>query len=179
MLTEELWVSISGFEGRYEVSNMGNVRSLRYRKVKGRVSNMSPGAERGGYLYCILMVGGKGTKFKVHRLVAAAFIPTTGSNQTLVVNHKDGNVKNNKVDNLEWVTQAENLRHSKTALKRGLPDVPVEVSRLTGEFVGSYGSCKSAAKILGLDPAAVWRTMAGKYRHTKGYVITRLTERKK
>ena len=116
-LDGEIWKPVKGYEGRYEVSNMGRVKSLgRYRygkkggtyAVKERIlSNTICGA--GYHRICMFMDGNRDYNL-VHRLVAENFIPNT--NHKDQVNHIDGDKWNNKVSNLEWVTQSENMIHS-------------------------------------------------------------------
>lgn len=100
----ELWKSIEGWENRYEVSNLGNVRNSKTKTLK--IANSS----NSGYLRLNFYNGSNIKRFSVHRLVAEAFIPN--SENKLDVNHKDGNKQNNHVDNLEWVTRSENLKHA-------------------------------------------------------------------
>lgn len=124
---EERWKPIGGYEGIYEVSDLGRVKRLR-RRVKANIRNnnsvelkemiiksfLSPiqGGKTGdGYFFSTLM--GKDRKQRrrfIHRLVAFAFLENPEGKST--VNHKDGNKKNNHVDNLEWVTPSENIKHS-------------------------------------------------------------------
>lgn len=114
---KEIWKPIKGYEGLYEVSNFGNVRSLdRYvycsnqfgskgtRKNKGVI--IKSFVQNNGYVFVHL----KNKNFKIHRLVAQTFIPNNDNKPQ--VNHKDGNKTNNKVDNLEWCTVAENIQHA-------------------------------------------------------------------
>lgn len=101
--SNELWLEISGYKN-YAVSNLGNVINLRTCKLK------EPSVNKMGYYY-ISLWSGKENKFAiVHRLVATAFIDKPLGKDT--VNHKDGNRKNNKAENLEWVTNSENIKHS-------------------------------------------------------------------
>ena len=99
----EIWKDIPGFEGLYQASNEGRIRSLTrqvYNYIKpGRI--LKSNIKNSGYLY--LSISNGNNKFKhanVHRLVALAFIPNPDSKPQ--VNHKDGNRLNNNVDNLEW-----------------------------------------------------------------------------
>lgn len=111
---EEIWKDIEGYEGLYQVSNLGNVKSLRKRIDKGKCHRhfdekiLKPIETNRGYLRVKLCKDRKIKKIRVHRLVAEAFI----KRPELEVNHIDGNKKNNKVENLEWVTQRENKQHA-------------------------------------------------------------------
>lgn len=103
----EIWKPVVGYEGLYSVSNIGRVRSER------RTTNTRQGLIRvcfltNGYPFVPLCKGGKYKNMKVHRLVASAFIGPS----ELVVNHKNGIQTDNRVENLEWVTQSENVRHA-------------------------------------------------------------------
>ena len=102
----EVFKEIKGFEGRYEISNLGNVKSLMTGKL------MKLGLTPFGYLRVNLRYSNcrKYKSFFVHRLVAQAFIPNY--RKCKEVNHKDSCRTNNKVTNLEWCTREENVKHS-------------------------------------------------------------------
>ena len=109
----EIWRKIEGYEGLYEVSNLGQVRSF----YSGEAKILKPWVDKDGYLTVTLYKNGKGYAKKVHRLVAVAFIPNIDNKPQ--VNHIDGNKQNNTVDNLEWVTSKENIQHAwNTGLSR-------------------------------------------------------------
>ena len=120
MMIEE-WRDIKGYEGIYQVSNLGNVCSLdrvikHYPKdyfQEGKV--LSPALSRNGYPMVILVNHNKRKTRNVHRLVAEAFIPNP--NNLPQVNHKDENKTNNCVDNLEWCTQKYNLNYGTRNIK--------------------------------------------------------------
>ncbi len=104
----EVWKDIEGYEGRYQISNLGNVKSLMYRG-KGCERNLTPKVNNCGRLWVELFLNGKKKQFLIHRLVAKAFIPNP---QNLPqINHIDENTKNNCVENLEWCTGAYNIRY--------------------------------------------------------------------
>ena len=115
----EIWRDICGYTGKYQISNLGNVRSLdRFdslnRFKSGSIRKIS--TEKDGYSY-ITLIGdnSKSKSFFIHRLVAMSFeIPGFDKIQ---INHIDGDKSNNKISNLEWVTASENSIH---ALKLGL-----------------------------------------------------------
>ncbi len=105
----EVWKPIPNYEGFYEVSNIGRVRSLyRYKKI------LHP-SDTNGYRTVELWKGKKRKRIGVHRLVAMAFIDNPDNKP--FVNHKDETRDNNSVDNLEWVTHLENCRYG-TAIAR-------------------------------------------------------------
>lgn len=104
----EIWRKIEGFEN-YEVSNLGQVRSLNYKRT-GEIKILIPCKNNNGYLKVVLCKSGKQHTKRVHRLVATAFIPNLEGKKE--VNHIDGNKQNNKVENLEWCTNLENIQHA-------------------------------------------------------------------
>jgi hypothetical protein len=103
---KETFKPVIGYEGRYEVSNLGNVKSTV--RVKERVLKQVPTSV--GYYQVNLSDGNKFTCYHTHRLVAKAFIQNPENKRQ--VNHKDGNKQNNTLSNLEWVTPSENGKHS-------------------------------------------------------------------
>lgn len=121
---EEIWKDVKGFEGIYQVSNLGNIKTLQrniYRKGTDRLHYIQPEKILNppllpiGYKYMSMHNGGQKKVKSIHSLVAEAFIPNPENKRT--INHKDGNKLNNRVDNLEWATDKENLNH---ALENGL-----------------------------------------------------------
>ena len=124
----EIWKPVPGYEGLYEVSDQGNVRSLNYRKT-GKTFVMSPGVDKKGYKRVSLVKDKKHTTFQVHRLVASAFIPNPGNLPQ--VNHKDKNTGNNCVDNLEWCTNSYNIAHAQGRL--GVFDKYVKENNILGK----------------------------------------------
>lgn len=107
----EEWRVVDGTDGKHEVSNLGRVRNAENKRILKT-------QEKHGYRRINLRIDGKSTNCSVHRLVAIAFIPNPGNKPE--VNHKDGVHDNNRVENLEWVTEEENRRH---AVENGLADI--------------------------------------------------------
>ena len=123
-LIDEKWLPIKEYEGLYEVSNYGRVRSLNYRN-KGVSRILSCHAKVGYYIKVSLLKDGVRKYYSVHRLVAQAFLPPSSIDKTQV-NHKNGDKQDNRVQcqgytNLEWCTPKENMANSITRyhLSRG------------------------------------------------------------
>lgn len=117
-MKEEIWKDIEGYEGLYQVSNLGRVKRMRFINKNTNIEKeriKSQKIRKDGYLEVALYKNGKGKYIQVHRLVAKSFIPNP--KKLPQVNHIDGNKENNCVDNLEWVTNKENVTH---AIKTGL-----------------------------------------------------------
>ncbi|WP_124046618.1 NUMOD4 domain-containing protein [Clostridium perfringens] len=110
----EEWRDIEGYEGKYQISNLGNVKSLNYCNTK-KAKNLKHIKDKDGYLLVCLSKNGSKKLFKVHRLVAKAFLDNL--NNYPQVNHKDENKENNRVSNLQWVTPYENINYG-TRLER-------------------------------------------------------------
>lgn len=119
---DEIWKDITGFEGLYQISNLGRVKCVEHkcpgrcgmRKVKEHI--MTPVKGSKGYFYVSLSKMDRGRTFTVHRLVANAFIPNPEN--LPCVNHKDEDKFNNNVDNLEWCTHLYNNTYNDVHLKR-------------------------------------------------------------
>lgn len=107
----EIWKDCVGYEGKYQVSNLGNVRSISNNKGTYQERLLSQRqTTTSNYLYVNFTVKDVTTHHSVHRLVAKAFIANPSNKAT--VNHIDGNKLNNNVCNLEWNTYSENLKHA-------------------------------------------------------------------
>lgn len=108
---EEIWKDIEGYEGLYQVSNLGKVKSLNYNKTaKSELLKLRKNTN--GYTRVVLYKNRKAKDYQVHRLVAEAFIPNP--NNYPIINHKDENKTNNRVDNLEWCTYLYNNTYGTT-----------------------------------------------------------------
>ncbi len=138
----ELWKDIKGYEGKYQISSYGRVKSLaritkNNHKIPERILNTTTRLTKDGY--CRVTLIGKKSRthdYRVHRLVAEAFIPNPNNKST--VNHIDGNKKNNHVDNLEWNTREENMQHAyKHKLKKAMQGNLNGNAKLTLEQVRS------------------------------------------
>ena len=102
----EIWRDIEGHEGNYQISNFGRVKSFKGRKPR----ILSTCKDSKGYPKATFTEDGKQKTYLIHVLVARAFIPNPDN--LPIVHHKDGNKKNNRVDNLQWVTYGQNLQYA-------------------------------------------------------------------
>lgn len=165
----EIWKDVQGFEGYYQVSNQGRIKSLS-RKVKCGVSNfymtreiiLSPSLDKKGYYRVNLSKNSQRKTCLVHVLVASAFIPNPESKPQ--VNHKNGIKTDNTENNLEWATNQENIQH---AYNNGLhPNGKRVLCVDTGKI---YMTASEAGRDIGLlDPTPVQLVCRGKRRRTKG-----------
>lgn len=104
---EEVWRNIPGSNGLYQVSNFGNIKSLRYRGGY-QEKQLTPKKNNNGRLWVEVLINGKRKPMLIHRLVAMAFIPNPNGYEE--INHIDENPQNNTVYNLEWCTHKHNVR---------------------------------------------------------------------
>lgn len=173
---EEKFLDIPGYEGRYQISNHGNVRSLNYQNT-GKSKLLTPVKHHMGYL--LVHLGVKKIKM-IHTLVAEAFIPNP--EQKPFVNHIDGNKHNNDVSNLEWVTSKENMEH---AIKTGLRDPhknnkpmgdnnptrrPILQYTLDGQFVKRWECISEAARQIGCNPSQINNNAVGRCKSCHGFI---------
>ena len=173
----EIWKDIQGYEGVYQVSNMGNVKSLKRTWFSGRgLCSKKTKAEcfitqaiRNGYLSCVLTKNGIQKQHSVHRLVAAVFIPNELNKPQ--INHKNGVKTDNCVENLEWSTPSENSKHAyDSGLSRGRKmgehsrAIPVKCETFGMDF-----SCiLEASKILGVFAPNISLVCSGKRKEANG-----------
>lgn len=130
VLIEEIWKPTPGYEGYYEVSGLGRVRSLdrisrnRYGEYIRKGKLLTPNRTADGYLEVGIWDGETSRNKSIHRLVAMTFI--SNPLNSLEVNHKDGNKENNTIDNLEWATHRENMDHCyRTGLRERRPHAAI------------------------------------------------------
>ncbi len=197
-LPMEMWRDIKGYEGLYMVSNLGRVKSVPSifeRKYENRKTNYIYKKEKilrinnlqtGGYCSVKLTKNGVQINFKVHRLVADAFILNlNGKDQ---INHINGIKTDNYVGNLQWVSQSENILHSfklgthkvkKEWLAKGEANPKAKkVVQYTksGEIVAEYGGQQEAARITGIDQSMIWHCCNGIKCKTAGGFVWKYAE---
>lgn len=159
-MEKEIWKPVKGYEGLYEVSNLGRVRRLwpisgHYRMLKTFVRNHEQ-----GYWAVNLSKGGKMRTLSVHRLVAEAFIPNP--NNLPEVNHKDENKSNSHVENLEWCTAKYNSNYGtgisrRAAKRRNHPKLSYPVGQYDkeGNLIETYPSISEAERVTGISKVSI------------------------
>ena len=167
IIVNEIWKPIEGYEGLYEVSNLGRVKS--YQKNKnGHLLSFTKSTW--GYHLVGLNKDGKRKSFSVHRLVATAFLPKIEGKE--VINHIDCDKTNNHVDNLEWCTQKENVQHSVKLghyENSGAENKPVLQIEKHGYFQNRFRSICEAARITGIPQQSISSCCNGKLESAGGY----------
>ena len=174
---DEVWKPVKDFEGLYEVSKHGRIKSVERTRI-GKHGGITPVRERVlkqhvdrfGYCRVTLYKDGKRHYLKSHRVVAMAFIPNADGKPE--INHKDGNKTNNDVSNLEWNTALENRRH---AYANGLNGGEhIKSRRAVNQYdkdnnlIAAFSSISEAEKKTGIRN--IWMCCNFKYRSAGGYV---------
>lgn len=169
----EIWKNITSYEGLYQVSNFGRVRSVRLNKI------LSPKHNWDGYLRIQLWRDNKNKYVFIHRLVAEAFIPNADNKP--FVNHIDGNKSNDRVDNLEWCTQKENIKHAfATGLSTPCPKNWNRLSKAVlqcdcnGNVLREFPSQMEVERTLGISHSNI--SYACKHNGTAGGYVWRYAE---
>lgn len=183
-MEQEIWKPVEGYEGLYEVSNMGNVRSLAYRK-DGVARIMKPwphstfyGSNGNRYQVVSLWKNKKGRKIFVHKLVAMAFKPNPDGKKE--VDHINAIRYDNRADNLRWVTRSENRQNpiskrrmseshkgrygAQTSHHHGVVQLSIE-----GEYIRKWESISTAVRELGLRQSGITACCSGRYVSSGGY----------
>lgn len=179
---KEKWKDIEGYEGLYQVSTYGNVKSLdrcvrsrwgTKKPVKGQLLKADKTIH--GYLQVSLSKPGLSRKrYKVHRLVAMAFIPNPQNLSQ--VNHKDEDKTNNRFDNLEWCDGFYNQRYGTCSERKHIkltnhPLKSIKVEQLTkdGEHIDYYPSAREAARQTGISQGNISCVCCGRHSLAGGY----------
>ena len=171
---DEIWKPIKDYEGLYEVSNMGRVRSLDRMRWGGSRAGMclikgivlTPRPIWNNYLTVNLCKNGVQKNYLIHRLVAEAHIPNPDNLPQ--VNHKDENRQNNIVSNLEWCDGKYNMNYGNCQRSKSKP---ILCYTTTGEFVTEYKSATEAARAVGsTHHETIARVARGERRTSYGYV---------
>ncbi len=167
----EHWKDIEGFEGLYQVSNLGKVKSLkrktysrrRYKEHPERI--LKDNVDAHGYVYYFLYKDGKAKRYKGHKLVAHAFIPNP--NNYPFINHKDENKANNCVSNLEWCTPSYNLNYGSRSQKYMKPVIMIDSK--SQKEIKRFKSLKQVEDEMGISHSKVSYVCYGKRKTAGGY----------
>ena len=139
MNQKEIWRDVKDFEGLYQVSNFGRVKSLLFKKEKV----LKPHASKGHY-YCVSLHKNKLSKtFKVHKLVAIAFINHEPNGYKTVVDHIDNNPLNNNVDNLQLISHRENCSKDKKGTSKYTGVCFIESTKKWKSYININGNSKT------------------------------------
>lgn len=182
-MSYELWKDIEGYEGLYQVSDKGRVKSLMYNKE----IILTPCFNTRKYLYVTLYKDGKKKNYVIHRLVCTAFVKKVKNKP--MVNHKDGIKVHNYSSNLEWCNAKENVHH---AQNNGLvpppflgkfgkdhnTSKPIEQYTLDGELVSTYYGQREAERMTGINHDYIGQ-VARNVRKEAGGFIWRFKRRRK
>lgn len=181
---EEEWKDIKGYEGLYQISNLGRVKSLE--RKANHVSGKRNVTERfikpntcTSYKSVCLSKKGIGKRYPIHRLVAFHFIPNP--NNYPCINHKDCDKYNNKDTNLEWCDYSYNPKHAYFHNLRSSPNLnkfgkenhtskKVVQYTINGHKIGEYGSTREAGRITGINQSCISACARGKRKTSGGYI---------
>jgi hypothetical protein len=178
---KEIWKDIPGYEGLFQASSKGRIKSLKRMVIRGyknhprtvpeKIRTLS--LDKFGYYHIALSKENKRKNYFVHRLIALTFIKNP--NNLPQVNHIDGNKKNCCIENLEWVNQSENLKHAyRIGLQKpsggAVKYKPVAQYSLDGELICKYKSITEAMKATGAGSISACVNNKKKYKTSKGYI---------
>lgn len=169
----EEWRDIEGYEGLYQVSNTGKVKSLNYRKT-GKEKILKPYDNGYGYLKVKLCKDGKDTSCKVHRLVAQAFLENP--DDLPEVNHKNEDKTDNRVENLEWCNRSYNVNHgtrNKRVAEKNINNSKtskpvIGINKVSGLIVEFPSLCE-ASRQTGIDHGHICHCLKGRLKSAGGF----------
>lgn len=192
----EIWKPVIGYEGLYDVSNLGRIRSVdRVVQQAGKISHlkghiMAQSVDKDGYLRCSLSKNGKRKTYPVHRIVLNAFVPNPEGKPH--VDHINTIRDDNRVENLRWATQTENnnnqrtIQHLKKTInndgyqqkrlnalsKNGSPKAPKKVYQYSKnyEYINSFNSISEAARNFGINHENIVRALDNPKKRSAGYI---------
>ena len=170
------WKEIKGYEGKYIVSNYGEVISLpRYKQNHSKKQYVDPKeilkytSPNNGYVYVCLYDKNKLKNMRLHKLVAQAFIPNPFNLPQ--INHIDGNKQNNRADNLQWCTCKENIIHAyKIGLAENKNKIKVNQYDLKGNLINTYESMIEASKYTGISIGSISLCINNKRKTANRYI---------
>ena len=170
MKNNEIWKDIEGYEGLYQISDKGRVKSLKFGKEK----ILSLKRDKKNYLRIILWKNGKNKTYQVHRLVAKSFIPNPDNLPQ--INHIDENPSNNNVENLEWCNSKYNNnfgnRNKRIAesLTNGKKSKTIDQFSLDGNFIRTWQSMMQVVRELGFPISSISYCCNGKLKSVGNFI---------
>lgn len=172
MRNNEIWKDIKGFDGLYQISNLGNVKSLK-RKYRKNEIFIKKYENKNGYIFVVLSKNNISKNFLVHRLVAKAFIPNP--NNYIEINHKNEIKDDNRVENLEWCTRKYNINYNnlnKRINRINRKDLSKRVYQydLDNNFIKKWESVMEIQRQLKYYSSAISECCNGKRRIAYGYI---------
>lgn len=164
----EIWKDIEGYEGLYQISSLGKVKSLNYRHT-GKEKILKLCKDKDGYLQVCLCKDGKVKCCRIHRLVASAFLPNPDNLSE--INHIDENKQSNCLDNLEYCDRSYNTNFG-TRNERVAKALSIPILQFTkkGEFIRRWDSTMDVKRELGFCHSDISRCCKGKLKTCGGYV---------
>lgn len=174
MDSNEIWVSIKGYENYYQISNFGRVKSLGrdviirgiHKVSRPKILALTPIDKKDGYLGVLLYKNGSRKRYKIHQLVAQHFIPNPDNKP--LIDHINGIKTDNKFTNLRWVDYFENSCGNPSTPTT--PNRPILQYDLKGNFIKEYRSAIQASKELNINQANIVHCLKGKYKYSGGYI---------
>ena len=174
---EEMWKEMVGYEGIYQISNMGNIRRVRVKEVEGVTITKVKFLKKqiyNGY-YGVMLYGGKKSKAKfhlVHRLVLETFCGKPDRcSEKMVVNHMDENKLNNRVENLEWSTHRYNCNYGTAQIRKSKTiKMPISQYSKNKRLIKHWDSATDAARELNYDQSYISKCCKGLLKTAYGFI---------
>lgn len=174
---KEVWKDIKGYEGMYQISNCGRIKSLE-RIIQRRTNAITVHekflqlGDNKGYKTVALANHGKIRYYQVHRLVAQAFIPNPDN--LPCVNHKNEIPSDNRVNNLEWCTKSYNNAYNQARVKAAMHRrIPIYQYDKNGLLLKEWSHAREAAEALGLNKHAIYECCVGRTKSSGGFIWKR------
>lgn len=162
---EEIWKDIKGYEGLYQISNFGNIKSKKRQGTNGKITKQV--SKIGYYIVDLYKESKRQTKY-LHRIIAETFIPNP--NNLKCINHKDGNKLNNSIENLEWCNYSYNNFHAyRNGLKSNCKAV-IQIDKNTHKILNTFYSMKEASRKTNIPQSSISLCCNKKLKTTGGYI---------